>query len=250
MEAPAPPATARAANATAHAWCRTTESALLTAYGWSVDATEEVGAAEQTLLLVLLVVASACFLFAGGRIVRPAAVATAATFGLWLGVVAVGGELDAPCTTRLVSGLIAALALGFCALCMIKVALFVLGAAAFGAVAHFVFVAFPPLETLVSSPVIEGRALVYWGALVVAGACGGFLARRKSKTSLQAITSLIGAAGIGVATHRTLALSGTSEEEWPGIAASCLAWAVGMCVQRHFDPEEARTDGSGRGRGG
>jgi len=170
--------------------------------------------------------------FFGGRFFKPLASITAAIFGFCFVYELSEYSSGLSCDFRILISSISGLILLFATSCLIKLALFMIGAAAFGGFIHFVFAAFPELNTAYDVPIIQKKSLLYWGSLLLAGVLGGFMFKWKEKLSLDIMTSIIGGAAFSYGLHGLTENAGTTIDHWVffGIAVGCSS--LGFVIQR------------------
>lgn len=148
--------------------------------------------------------ASVALLVVGEHIVRPMA-------GIVAGVLSTGAVFMvtslAPidCLVRVIVSLGTGLTAAVAALCLLKTGIFLVGAASFGAAAHFVYDTLP-LESVVSSEatwMAFGVPFPYLATVGVAGTVGAVLAYVARKQLLRVTTALLGGCGIAWTVHLT-----------------------------------------------
>lgn len=149
---------------------------------------------------VVLLCASLVAAFFGGRLFRPIAAMVAAVFAFYA-IYALGQTFGVACETLLgaasTAGLVAALATG----CVIKAALFLLGAGTTAAIVHLTYSMFPNLHTMGDQPTFAERSLGYWGLMALGGVGGGLILRWKTVPILEILTACTGGAGTAYALH-------------------------------------------------
>ena len=101
-------------------------------------------------------------------------------------------------------------------LCLLKAGLFVLGASAFGTLAHFVYEALPFLDDAEPPFVLMGRSGYYYVVVGVAGIVGAVVAHVQKTQIVRITTSLLGGGGLALTTH--LVVERESDEKVPDVA--------------------------------
>lgn len=164
---------------------------------------------------VLLLLSGVLLVF-GETWVRPLG-AVVGGAGAAAAVYVLSAALDAvPCTGRLVASGVAGVLAACLVLCLLKAGLFVLGASAFGTLAHFVYEALPFLDDAEPPFVLLGRSGYYYVAVGVAGIVGAVVAHLQKTEVVRITTSLLGGGGVALATH--LVVERESGEEVPDVA--------------------------------
>ena len=129
-----------------------------------------------------------------------------------------------PCIPRIVMALVGGLSMASLAWCLLKGGLFVLGGAAFGSVAHFVYEAIRPADD--QGPFrIAGRSAYYLITVGVAGLSGAIVAVLMRKHVLRVTSSLIGGAGLTAVVHAVS--SRIAEEEEVSSGSGPVEWGSG-----------------------
>ena len=148
-----------------------------------------------------------------------------------------------PCTGRLVASGIAGVLAASLVLCLLKAGLFVLGASAFGALAHFVYAAMPFLDDLDPPFVLLERSGYYYMVVGAAGLMGAVVAHVQRVQVVRITTSLLGGGGLALTTH----LVGTREGDNEGVPDVALliillvGTVVGVVVQTRLAKKRPRT---------
>lgn len=196
------------------------------------DAGDPIDLIPPAALLCISLIAAAF----GARLFRPVAAVVAAIFAFYA-VYGFGRTLGSgvACETLLgvasTAALIAALATG----CLIKAALFLLGAGATAAVVHLSFSMFPELHTMGDQPTFAERSFAYWGLMALAVIGGGLMVRKNTVAILEILTACIGGAGTAYALHAiTLVANGADGAPDRRIFFGCgiVAVVLGVTVQR------------------
>ena len=169
----------------------------------------------------------------GARLVRVAAALSGGIASFCL-VYAAPFTLSWECSTRLlVSAGVAFLAAVICTL-LVKVALFLLGAATVAGLVHVTYLVFPELHELGQQPRYAQLSLSYWICMVAAVVTGGLVVRFHSHSVLEILTSAIGGIGLSYALYSFSLLAGLRLSLWVVAAAGLLGFAVGVYVQRRY----------------
>ena len=171
-------------------------------------------------------------LFLGGRFFRPLASITACGLGFCMVYDLSEYSSGLSCDARIIMSSVCALILLFATSCLIKLALFMIGAAAFGGFIHFIFAAFPELHTAYDVPVVQGKSLLYWGSLFVAGILGGFMFKWNETLSLEIMTSIIGGAAFSYGLHGLTENAGAVIDHWIFFGLALGSSVLGYFVQR------------------
>jgi hypothetical protein len=176
--------------------------------GWdslraSADAADAFAYALPTGLLGASIV---CLLY-GGQLLKPTAATAAAVFVFYVVYMFQRSTgVGIGCETVLgVAGALALLA-ALATSCVLKLALFLTGAAATAAVVHLTYSMFPSLHAVGAQPTIAERSISYWGLMVLASVGGGLVVRWHSTPVLEALTACAGGAGLAYALHAFSAL--------------------------------------------
>lgn len=199
-------------------------------------ADEDAGDAMDLLPPVALLCISLIAAAFGARLFRPVAALVAAIFAFYV-VYGFGRSLGSgvACETLLgvasTAALVAALATG----CLIKAALFLLGAGATAAVVHLSFSMFPELHTMGDQPTLAERSFAYWGLMALAVIGGGLIVRWNAVPILEVLTASIGGAGTAYALH-AIALVANGADGAPDrrifFGCGIVAAVLGVTVQR------------------
>jgi hypothetical protein len=139
---------------------------------------------------------------------------------------------DVPCTGRLVSAAVAGVLAACLVLCLLKAGLFVLGASAFGTLAHFAYEAMPFLDDLDPPFVFLERSGYYYIVVGAAGVVGAVVSHVQRTQVVRITTSLLGGGGLALTTH--LVVARESEQGVPDVALLgilLVSTVVGVVVQ-------------------
>lgn len=145
-----------------------------------------------------LLVTSLLLLAMGERLVRPLGAVLAGAAAAVAGFVFTR-SLDA-CPARLAIAGTASVLAAVVALCLFKTGLFVLGAAGFGAVGHFVYEALP-LENVKPPFVLLGRSGYYYLAVGATALVGAIASQFQRTHFVRIASSLVGGGGLAFGTH-------------------------------------------------
>ena len=195
---------------------------------------EEIRDPSSAAVPAITLFLSLILLVCGGRIFRFSAAVAAAFFGFWAAYtfVRTSGR-DVSCEASLAIGagigVISALSAG----CVLKAGLFFVGAAAFAALVHLIFSAFPTLHEIGNQPTLAEKSFAYWGLLLLAGVAGGLTMRWNSKPILEAATSVVGGAVFAYSLHSIADVSEIEVDNWVFMLSGVVASIVGILVQRH-----------------
>ena len=173
-------------------------------------------------------------LFFGGKFFKPLASITACGIGFCVVYDLSEYSSRLSCDARIIMSSVFALILLFATSCLIKLALFMIGAAAFGGFIHFVFAAFPELHTAYDVPIVQEKSLLYWGSLIVAGILGGFMFKWNEKLSLEIMTSIIGGAAFSYGLHGLTENGGVIIDHWIFFGLALGSSVLGYFVQRRM----------------
>ena len=171
-------------------------------------------------------------LFGGGKFFRPLAAITAAGMGFCVVYDFSEYSSGLSCDARIVTSSVFALILLFATSCLIKLSLFVIGAAAFGGFIHFIFAAFPELHTAYDVPIVQEKSVLYWGSLLLMGILGGFVFKWNERLSLEIMTSIIGGAAFSYGLHGLTENAGMTIDHWIFFGLAISSSMIGFLVQR------------------
>lgn len=136
-----------------------------------------------------------------------------------------------PCPARVAVAVVSGVFLSLFALCAFTTGIVLLGAAAFGSTAHFVYDALP-LEKMPPPFLIAGRSGYYYLTMTVAVVAGGVVAVFQKKNLIRVSSSLIGGAGVSVTTFLVVDRAGGSVGSLTLLLVMLVAACLGVCVQR------------------
>jgi|TARA_A100001015_G_C14836602_1_gene650738 hypothetical protein len=204
-------------------------------------AVEEGMKATQTdlgfgIIVVSTGLASLALLLFGERIAR--ALAGIIAFGgtavfLFVVTSTTVASANLPCLARVIISVTGGLSVAALAWCLLKGGLFVLGGAAFGSVAHFVYYSIPLARTHNPPFVILGQSGYYYITVGVAGLAGAIVSLVMKKQFMRLTSSLIGGGGLALTTHLVAERSG---EDIPSIVLvfiMLISTGLGV-VSQHF----------------
>ena len=205
------------------------------------------GELADYMIPIILMCGSILALFFGATLFRPTAAFAAAMFSFYA-IYGFARTIEGTISCETVLGvattgaLIAALATG----CLIKMALFLIGAAATASLIHLTYSMFPNLHDVGDQPTIASRSVAYWGLMLLAGVGGGMVVRWHSVCILELLTACAGGAGLAFSMH-ALAITinqGHSPDRRIFFACGILSAMIGIIVQRRRrlrKKEEPRT---------
>lgn len=187
----------------------------------------QTGEGDETrfVLPVLVFAASLAFLVAGFRVFRGMVAAGTSVAAL---VASYSFLYDVDCVAKLVITGLAGLCALLLILCVLKVGLFLLGAAAFGATAHFVCDALP-LDGL-DLPEFQGRSAAHWLVVTISGTVGACVVYCNRDKVIVVVTSMLGAAGVSVGASM-LVPTEQVVSPWVWIVTSAALFAGGVAAQ-------------------
>lgn len=188
--------------------------------------------ANELYIPIGIIFASLIGLFFGARLFRPVAAISAFVLSFY-GIYHLSESSEnLGCSARIglsaIVALIAALATG----CLIKLSLFIIGAASFGGLIHFIFTAFPELHDIGDMPIILHNSLLYYIVIILGGIFGGFLLRWNEKISLEIMTSLISGAGFTFGLHGVLKIAEVDISNAIFVGIAITSSSIGVLVQR------------------
>ena len=208
-------------------------------YAFSIgqNRTSEVSAvfsASEYIIFGSSLLVSLTLLFFGARILKPVAILSAAAAGFSFGYLVLKNGFGADCTVRIASGVaLASIGVGVTG-CLFKVALFIIGAAAFGSIVHFVFLAVPSLHRVGNLPRMMNRSLAYYLALTVSGIAGGVLARVYQNRILRFMTSVFGGAGVSLSIYNMIMIESDPPDPWIFVTLAGILCLVGWFTQERL----------------
>ncbi len=205
-------------------------------YAFSIgqNRTSEVSAvfsASEYVVFSSSLLMSLTLLFFGARIIKPVAILSAAAAGFSFGYLVLKNGFGADCTARIASGVVLASIGAGVTGCLFTVALFIIGAAAFGSIVHFVFLAVPSLHRVGKLPRMMDRSLAYYLALTVSGIAGGVLARVYQKRILRFMTSVFGGAGVSLSIYNRILIESDPPDPWIFVALAAILCLMGWFAQ-------------------
>lgn len=185
-----------------------------------------------------LVVASLVLLVLGERLARPLGAAVAGAVAAVAGFVFTrAGEL--PCAARLAIAGTACVLAAVLALCLFKTGLFVLGAAGFGTVAHYVYAALP-LDGVEPPFVVLHRSGYYYLAVGTAATAGGIATQCQRAHVVRISSALVGGGGLAYATHLVADRAGADVPALVLLATLVLSTVAGVALQCRFTRPRGR----------
>ena len=177
-----------------------------------------------------LLVTSLPLLAMGERLVRPLGAVLAGAAAAVAGFVFTR-SLDA-CPARLAIAGTASVLAAVVALCLFKTGLFVLGAAGFGAVGHFVYEALP-LQSVKPPFVLLGRSGYYYLAVGATALVGAIASQFQRTHFVRIASSLVGGGGLAFGTHLVSDRAGTSLPALLLLAILLAGTVAGVATQYH-----------------
>lgn len=182
---------------------------------------------EETVINSVLLVCALLTAVAGSTLIRPVSCLVGVVTGFGLGFVIVARE--ASCETRLAVSGAMGVACAALALCVLQIAILLMGGLVGGVVANEIFNAWPDLETLVDSPSIWGRSVFYWGTIFGSAIVSGVAAKCYGKKTLAVLTSVFGGAGV---TYCMTTFRDGSTWTWVSLGVGASTAIGGFLVQR------------------
>jgi hypothetical protein len=174
----------------------------------------------------IVLICSLVVLGVGHKIMRPVSAVTAFIGGF--AVVYIYAD-SVECMWRT----IIAAVVGVCGLaamlCLLKTGMFVVGAAAFGTSAHFVYDAIQP-RWLESMPVWRGRSAVYWASVVVSTVLGAVIVHKSRKHVMMVVSSLLGGVAFAAGMQGLIDVNDIPAYVWVIIGATATIAGVGVQV--------------------
>jgi len=137
---------------------------------------------------------------AGEKLFRPASALIAGLVGLVLGYMITTEMGDVKCYIKLIVASVFALVLSISVSCLLKAGLFLLGGAAFGAVAHYSFEIIPG-DVLPNIFAFQNKNGLYWIVVGCSGLIGAILSLVYKKKFMRLATSMIGGSGISLSIY-------------------------------------------------
>ena len=154
---------------------------------------------SELVIAILVIACSVPFVLFGAKIFKLVACIATAIFVFYFTLSNLQGTTGFSCTSRLSTSGVLSLITTLLVLSMIKVALFVLGAVAFGTFAHFSIISLPVNHTTL--PNIGRNSVLYYAIVLCSAIVGGIAVRCKETCFLQLSTSCIGGFGILYGVH-------------------------------------------------
>lgn len=191
--------------------------------------------ASAFVIPIILLSGSLIVVMFGARIFRQAAAFGAAIFSFYA-VYGFGRATGDKISCETLLGVASAVALvaALSAVCLIKMALFLIGAAATAAVVHLTFSMFPELHDIGDQPTVAERSLAYWALMLLAGVGGGMVVRWHTTQVLEVLTACAGGAGVSYALHAmSIAINeGHTVDRRIFFACGAVIAFIGILVQR------------------
>lgn len=179
-------------------------------------------------------VVGAFFVFWGGRYFKLFASILTAIASFWgvHYVFHISTVSNLSCAMEFLVAALAAVIMAVAVGCIIKLALFAVGAAFFGASTHFLFQALPELESVGGTPQVLGRSFVYYGSVALASVVGGVAIRCRERQALEACTSLLGGVLVALGVLASLQLADAKVDGFVYVALVLGLACVGIWYQR------------------
>lgn len=170
----------------------------------------------------------------GGKVVRPVASCTAGVLSFYGCYELTENSDNISCDVRIAVSVGIAVIIGFLVSCLMKLALFIVGAASGALLVHLVFSTFPELHLIGDMPQLLDNSVLYWGCILIVGVSGGLFLRWNRKTSLEVATALIGGAGLAYGMHGLFEASNANVENVVFLGIGGGAAVIGIVFQRRF----------------
>ena len=215
--------------------CTSVDRVFVSLVDMKDDGMSELSDPSSVVVPVITLSLSLLLLVCGGRMFRLSAALAAFLFGFWAAYsfVRTSGA-GVSCEVSLIVGgtvgVLAAVSTG----CVLKAGLFFVGAAAFAALVHLLFSAFPTLHDIGNQPTLAEKSFAYWALLLVAAIVGGLMLKWKSDSILEIATAVVGGAGFAYSLHSISDAVGVNVDNWVFMLSGVVASAVGILVQRHL----------------
>lgn len=177
------------------------------------------------VLMIMGGSASLALLFVGEHVARPFAgiiafVATA--YGIMMITQSHRSAIDISCVMRIVLSVTGGAAVSALCLCLLKGGFFVLGAGAFGSVAHFTYTSLP----------LSVSQEYYYIAVASAAVVGGTVSVCVKKHFMRIISALLGGTGVAAVTHFVIdRATGTHPSHVVLLLVMSMSAATGVSVQ-------------------
>ncbi len=210
--------------------CEQIELAINTIYSTKNIIVDQIYTSGIILPSIVILISVPIALF-GARIINFVAIVSAMGSAFLIGFSFVKSSENISCDARLLISSGLAILAAFATMCMCKLSIFIIGAAAFGSVGHLVFVSLPPDTFGTNMPIILENPLPYWIVILVAGVSGGLLVRYKRKIFLEACTAFIGACGVAYGIHGISISTGINTPRWAIAVIGGVFSIVGFLFQ-------------------
>lgn len=196
------------------------------------------------IAISLLILLSCILLAFGERLVKSLSVVSGGA-GACIVVYVFSDLFGIPCVVRIVAALIVGVLVALLALCLFTTGLVLLGSAAFGTVAHFVYVSLP-LDKVDPPFLVVGLSGYYYLTIFLAGILGGIVAYIQEKNLIRVSSSLIGGGGAAVSAHLVSQRMGYTLPSILVLVILLSMASAGVFAQRHLASrkERARSRGS------
>lgn len=171
-------------------------------------------------------------LFFGGRLFRPVAAVGVGLFAFYAIYQLSENSNRLSCDARVIISSVFGLVLGIMTGCLIKIALFFIGAGSVAALIHLFFAAFPELHASEEVPQILEKSLIYWGVMILGAILGGLLLKWNQELSLEIMTAIIGGASFAYGLHGLTEALGAIVNHWVFFLIGMTSSIIGIIVQR------------------
>ena len=137
-----------------------------------------------------------------------------------------------PCATRTLVSAAAGFLSGILTAFLIKLGIFVIGAAAIAAIVHVMFATFPELHELGNQPKFWELSVGYWICMAIAIVCGGVAVRWHTKAILEVLTAGIGGLGVTYSLYSMNIIANLQMTRWVFVGTGVVGVCLGVFVQR------------------
>lgn len=182
----------------------------------------------------IMIALSLPFIFFGQRIFRFVAAISIATWVFYGCYRLLENSSNLSCDAQIAVSSVLALIIAITTGCLIKMALFIIGALAFASLTHLVFAGFPELNEIEDVPTIMNKSLIYWGSMLVSILFGGFLVKYNDKPFVEIATSAVGSFAFTYGLHGLTELTDADINHWVFFGTGVVVCLAGIYVQRRF----------------
>jgi hypothetical protein len=201
------------------------------------DLTSNSGESWGTIVLVVILAASALCCFAGAKLIKPSLFICAFLLGYYVGMCLaflLQDWLDFdPCTVPLIIAIVAGIAAGIIVISLVDWAVFILGAGiglVTAVIAKTFIVAFINHNNLQSSTVTTLLEW-YWVIAVGVAVLSGILLKRHEDGLFIPCTAGVGAWGLSITLMPILAIWGVTVSGWSSLVTFAICILLGLLVQ-------------------